>query len=126
MGKGNKYNFTRKRKRKGPRNQYRNQNCRNGKVGEKYCTRSNRGSNVDDCIPCTSAKKMKLQKNLQDNIKDNGNNYFLHVKFSVFQGIFAKVSRCPDCSERLTLSDNLNNRMGMAHNFQLNWDVSSY
>ena len=44
----------------------------------------------------------------------------------MLQDIFEEVPRCPYCGERLTLSDNLNNKMGMAHNFELNCDVCSY
>ena len=69
---------------------------------------------------------MKLQENSQDNVKDNDNDYFLLVNFSVLQDIFEEVSRCPDCDDQLTLSDNLNNRMGMTHNFELNFNVCSY
>lgn len=53
-------------------------------------------------------------------------NYFLLVNFSVLQVIFEEVSRCPDCDERLTLSDNLNNRIEMANSFEMNCNVSSY
>ena len=81
MGKGNKQNFARKKRRKGHPNQYTNQRCKYKNLYEKDCTSSDHSSNVVDCIPCTSAKKMKLQENLQNNIKDNGNNYFLLVKF---------------------------------------------
>ena len=34
--------------------------------------------------------------------------------------------RCSDCDERLTLSDKLNDRMRIAHNFELNFNVCSY
>ena len=53
-------------------------------------------------------------------------NYFLLVNFSVLQVIFEEVSRCPDCDERLTLSDNLHNRIEMANSFEMNCNVSSY
>ena len=53
-------------------------------------------------------------------------NYFLLVNFSVLQVIFEEVSRCPDCDEWLTLSDNLNNRIEMANSFEMNCNVSSY
>ena len=109
MGKGNKQNFARKRKRKGHGNQYTKQHCKYKKAYEKDCTNSNhnKSSNIGDCMPCTSAKKMKLQGNLQDNVKGN-DNYFLFVNFSVLQDIFEEVSKCPDCDEWLTLSDNGN------------------
>ena len=77
-------------------------------------------------MPCTSANKMKLQKNLQKNVKGNDNDYFLLVSFSVLQDMFEEVSRWPDCDERLTLSDNQNNKVGMPHNFELNCNVCSY
>ena len=44
----------------------------------------------------------------------------------MLQVIFEEVSRCPDCDERLTLSDNLNNRIEMANSFEMNCNVSSY
>ena len=75
---------------------------------------------------CTSENKMKLQENLQENVKGNDNDYFLLVNFSVLQDIFEEVSRCPDCDEWLTLSDNLSNRVGMAHDFELNCNICSY
>ena len=64
-------------------------------------------------------------KSLQDNVRGN-DNYLLLVNFSVLQDIFKEVSRCPDCDEHVTLSDNLNNRMGIAHNFELNYNACSY
>ena len=52
MGKGNKQNFARKRKRKGHGNQYTKQHCKYKKVCEKDCTNSNhnKNSNVGDCM----------------------------------------------------------------------------
>ena len=69
---------------------------------------------------------MKPQENLQDNIKGNDSDYILLVNFSVLQDIFEEVSRWSDCDELLTLSDNLNNRIEMAHNFELNCNICSY
>ena len=61
-------------------------------------------------MPCTSAVKMKLQENLQENVKGNDNEHFFTChNFLVLQDTFEEVSRCPDCDERLTLSDNVNN-----------------
>ena len=67
MGKGNKQSFARKRKRKGHGNQYTKQHCKYKKVCEKDSTNGNhnKNSNVGDCMLCTSAKKMKIQGNLQ-------------------------------------------------------------
>ena len=59
-------------------------------------------------------------KSLQDNVRGN-DNYLLLVNFSVLQDIFKEVSRCPDCDEHVTLSDNLNNRMGKL--IILNWII---
>ena len=61
MGKGNKQNFARKRKRKGHGNQYTKQHCKYKKAFEKGWTNSNHNesSNVGGCMPCTSEKKMK-------------------------------------------------------------------
>ena len=52
--------------------------CEYKKACEKDCTNSNhnKSSNVGDCMPCISAKKMKLQGNLLDNVKGN-DSYFL-------------------------------------------------
>ena len=64
MGKGNKQNFARKRKRKGHGNQYIKQHCKYKKVCEKDSTNGNhnKNSNVGDCMLCTSAKKMKYEE----------------------------------------------------------------
>ena len=70
-------------------------------------------------------KENENTRKLTDNVKGNG-NYFLLVNFSaVLQDIFEEGSGCPDCDERLTLSDNLNNRIGMAHNFELKCNFCS-
>ena len=69
---------------------------------------------------------MKPQENLQDNIKGNDSDYILLVNFSVLQDIFEEVSKWPDCDELLPLSDNLNNRIEMAHNFELKCNICSY
>ena len=72
MGKGNTQNFARKRKRQGHGNQYINQHCKYKKACEKTVLEVTKKKicYVDDCIPCTSAKKMKRQGNLQEIVKD--------------------------------------------------------
>lgn len=125
MGKWNKQNFARKRKRKDMEISIKSSTASVKKLVKKIVLIVTKIKVVMLVIIFLAQvqRKWNYKKSYRTISKAN---YFLLVNFSVLQVIFEEVSRCPDCDERLTLSDNLNNRIEMANSFEMNCNVSSY
>ena len=125
MGKWNKQNFARKRKRKDMEISIKSSTASVKKLVKKIVLIVTKIKVVMLVIIFLAQvqRKWNYKKSYRTIWKAN---YFLLVNFSVLQVIFEEVSRCPDCDERLTLSDNLNNRIEMANSFEMNCNVSSY
>ena len=125
MRKWNKQNFARKRKRKDMEISIKSSNASVKKLVKKIVLIVTKIKVVMLVIIFLAQvqRKWNYKKSYRTISKAN---YFLLVNFSVLQVIFEEVSRCPDCDERLTLSDNLNNRIEMANSFEMNCNVSSY
>lgn len=125
MGKWNKQNFARKRKRKDMEISIKSSTASVKKLVKKIVLIVTKIKVVMLVIIFLAQvqRKWNYKKSYRTISKAN---YFLLVNFSVLQVIFEEVSRCPDCDERLTLSDNLNNRIEMANSFEVNCNVSSY
>ena len=124
-GKWNKQNFARKRKRKDMEISIKSSTASVKKLVKKIVLIVTKIKVVMLVIIFLAQvqRKWNYKKSYRTISKVN---YFLLVNFSVLQVIFEEVSRCPDCDERLTLSDNLNNRIEMANSFEMNYNVSSY
>lgn len=124
-GKWNKQNFARKRKRKDMEISIKSSTASVKKLVKKIVLIVTKIKVVMLVIIFLAQvqRKWNYKKSYRTISKVN---YFLLVNFSVLQVIFEEVSRCPDCDERLTLSDNLNNRIEMANSFEMNCNVSSY
>ena len=125
MRKWNKQNFARKRKRKDMEISIKSSTASVKKLVKKIVLIVTKIKVVMLVIIFLAQvqRKWNYEKSYRTISKAN---YFLLVNFSVLQVIFEEVSRCPDCDERLTLSDNLNNRIEMANSFEMNCNVSSY
>lgn len=124
-GKWNKQNFARKRKRKDMEISIKSSTASVKKLVKKIVLIVTKIKVVMLVIIFLAQvqRKWNYKKSYRTISKVN---YFLLVNFSMLQVIFEEVSRCPDCDERLTLSDNLNNRIEMANSFEMNYNVSSY
>lgn len=124
-GKWNKQNFARKRKRKDMEISIKSSTASVKKLVKKIVLIVTKIKVVMLVIIFLAQvqRKWNYKKSYRTISKVN---YFLLVNFSVLQVIFEEVSRCPDCDERLTLSDNLNNRIEMANSLEMNCNVSSY
>ena len=124
-GKWNKQNFARKRKRKDMEISIKSSTASVKKLVKKIVLIVTKIKVV--MLVIIFLAQVQRKWNYKKSYRTISNvNYFLLVNFSVLQVIFEEVSRCPDCDERLTLSDNLNNRIEMANSFEMNCNVSSY
>lgn len=80
---------------------------------------------VDDEVCSSSAKKLNILTDTKndedvDTTKFYEHDYNVIVNFSILQSIFGNHSYCPECENKLHLSNDLKKRRGLCFLFELN------
>ena len=101
MGKGNKKNFGRNKKRTN---------------AHLLCRRQKRSSCADQQPQPPQQSLPQDELNESDHeIGDDTDDYFILMNYSILKAVFDEVAKCAICQQSLNITDNINARMGFAH-----------